>query len=317
MKILLVGPLFANSTHGAEVGIYDALKELGHEIYAWDYRSNKFLYQEGGYIDHNKNKELPITDFDFVLCPGAGLSPDIMGCNGWKSTKNSLRILWNSEPIRLGNYRGRVENNRKEFQLFFTFDESEIPIYKKIGINALPLFQAFNPKWYYPIKLSKSQRFPGALCFIGSIGPKWKHRVNLINRVGKSGFKVHVATFHNAERVNHTYNMHDAVLNLGLYCPECENPDDLKGFGLQQRIFESIGAGRICITNEIPSDTNNILENDKHILCYNKDNLEETIQKALDNKNRKLMESNILAIRDEHTYKARMESLINKICWEK
>ena len=204
----------------------------------------------------------------------------------------------------------------KTYSLYIcTFDESEIPLYKEIGINALFLPQAFNPNWYNPIRLPRSQRFPGQLCFIGSIGGKWGHRPHMIQRVANAGYAVHATTIFDAKKVNQAYNMHDGVLNLGLYCSDCGDPDDLKGFGLQQRIFESIGAGQICITNEIPKGTNELFEHGKHVLYYNRDTIEDMCGFALDKTIRTDMQKNIMQIRNQHTYKSRLEQLISQVNW--
>ena len=318
-NILLLGPLWGNAKHGAEVGVYDALVELGHNVSVWDHRVGKYR-MDGQDIPADKSTKhldifADIENIDVVLCLGPGLTPELIASPIFKATKNCLRILWNSEPIRLDNYRQKVKENKKHFSVICTFDESEIPLYKSMGISALFLPQAFNPSWYKPIKLPKSQRFPNALCFIGSVGGKWAHRQLMLQRVANCGITLHLTTLFDAEKVNQAYNMHDGVLNLGLWCEECGPGKDLKGFGLQQRIFESIGAGKICITNEIPSGTNKIFKDKKHVLYYNKNNLEEVCRLALDKKFRLSMEEEILKIRGKHTYKARLKSLIDMINW--
>jgi hypothetical protein len=319
MKMLLVGPLWGNANHGAECGIYDALLKLGHEVSVWDYRTRRYRLagaerNDLGDVDPNNPGELifgDTADAEITLVPGAGLKPEILESRLWRNTGGSIRVLWNSEPIRLGNYRGRIQDNKSHFQVFFTFDESEIPLYRDIGIEASFLPQGFNPAWYFPQKLPASQRWPNHLCFVGSVGGKWDNRVHFLNRIKAAGFHMHVATIFDATRVNQVYNAHDANLNLGLYCPESGPVENLKAFGLQQRIFETIGSGKICITNEIPYGTNKLFEHGKHVLFYNAGNLEEVLRQALDRRFRKSMEQNILSIRDQHTYKARMERLLS------
>ncbi len=319
MKILLVGPLWGNAGHGAECGIYDALVELGHEVSVWDYRKRRYRIagaerNDLGDVDPNNPGELVFedtADAEITLVPGAGLVPEILESRLWRNTAASVRVLWNSEPLRLGNYKGRVQANVPHFQVFFTFDESEIYLYREIGVEASFLPQAFNPSWYFPQKLTASQRWPGHFCFVGSVGGKWDNRFHFLNTVKKMGFQIHATTIFDATRVNQVYNAHDAVLNLGLYCSESGPPENLKAYGLQQRIFEAIGSGKICITNEIPHGTNKLFENDKHVLFYNSKNLGEMLRKALDRKKRKEMEKSILDIREAHTYKARMERLLS------
>ena len=320
MKILLVGPLWANAGHGAECGVYDALVELGHDVSVWDYR--KRIYRIAGAdrqdlhnIDPNNPGDLIFGDTlecEVTLVPGAGLQPEILESRLWRNTNGTLRVLWNSEPIRLGNYRGRVEANASHFQLVFTFDESEIPLYRDIGIEASFLPQAFNPKWYTPKKLPASQKWAEHLCFVGSIGDKWMNRVHFLNTVKQLGFKLHVVQgMFDGARVNDIYNSHDAVLNLGLYCKESGPAEDMRAFGLQQRIFESIGAGKVCVTNSVPEGTNEIFQDGEDILFYDASNLREVLLRAIDKKERKKMEANILEIRENHTYKARMERLLS------
>lgn len=308
MNILLVGPYFANGKHGAEPGIYDALIELGHNVSIWDYRKNSIKIFNGIRINGIVDSILD-DQYDIILCPGAGLPDSILESKIWKKL-DGLKVLWNSEPIRLPNYRDRIFKQKNEYNIHFTFDESEIPLYKKLGINAIWLPQAYNPNWYYPDNLAASMRFNNTLVFIGSIGGKWLHRQHLIAKVQSLGFKVNVATIFDAEKVNKAYNCHEAVLNLGLYIPEAGPPEDLKGFALQQRIFESYGARKIVITNEIPSGTNNLFIHGEDILFYNTNTLKDVIEIALNKKERKRMEDYIGQHRYKHTYRKRMERLI-------
>lgn len=323
MVILLIGPYYQNFKHGAEVGIFDALKSLGHEVAVWDYRINAYLTTEGLKIatatdlatlaDLTKNES-----WDLVLCPGAGLPPVVLESPMWAKIiqTGAMRILWNSEPIRLPEYRAKVEAQKKNFHLTCTFDESEIPLYRDMGIQAIWLPQAFNPKWYSPLMLPQGQKFEGYLVFCGSVGGKWVNRVYLLDQVRKLGFKVNVATLFDGTKVNRAYNMHDAVLNLGLYVPVESGPiEELRGFGLQQRIFESIGAGKVCITNAIPAGTNELFEDKETILYFTGSNLQEVLAYAMNKKERVRMEESINKVREQHTYKARMERLLSVIDW--
>jgi len=319
MNILLVGPYYGNAKHGAEVGIYNALKELDHNVSVWDYRVGAYLTAEGVKLqtkDDGFLSEIIKNDAcDVVLCPGAGLSDDVLSSPIWKKYKDCLKILWNSEPIRLENYKGRIEKQKKHFQMFFTFDQSEIPLYKEMGIQAIWLPQAFNPDWYKPIPMPVNQRFDGYFVFIGSIGGKWLHRDLFIKKIRSLGYNVNATTIFDAERVNKAYNMHEAVLNLGLYIAEAGAPEELLAFGLQQRIFEAIGSCKVCVTNEIDKKTNNLFTHGENILFYNNKNLGEVLELASDKNHTRKMEENIENIRDKHCYKARMETLLHIIDW--
>ena len=299
LKVCLIGPYFSNnegtiSLHAAEVGIYDGLVTLGHHVTIWDYRHKIWM----GNI---------LKEYDLILCVGPGLPKNIH--SEFKLLKG-YKVLYNSEPIRLECYKNKLLENKDLFNFFFTFDESELELYNELGIwNVAGLPQGFNPKWYRPIEnLTKSTgRLP--TCFIGSIGGKWMNREIFLNRVMRT-FHVNIDQKFDANIVNRYYNCHKLVLNLGLYCPQSGPPEDLKAFGLQQRIFEAIGAGRVVVTNEILPYTNELFQDKENILFYYKDNLEDVIRYGLNDENRYRMEENILKIRDQHTYKARMRTML-------
>lgn len=316
MHILLIGPYWNNAKHGAEVGVYNALIELGHKVSIWDYRANRYRIEQEDIPDEISSIIIEdVKNVDCVLCLGPGLPDHVIESEIFQES-GDLRVLWNSEPIRLPDYLSKMRDNKKHFSVICTFDESELPLYRdQLGINAVFLPQAFNPEWYNPLKIPRSQKFPNAFCFIGSIGGKWAHRHVLISRLSQAGFTVHVTTLFDAQKVNQAYNIHSGVLNLGLYCDECGPQVDLKSFGLQQRIFETIGAGQICITNEIPAGTNELFEHGEHVLTYNSDNLEEICRLALDKKTATHIKEKILKIRDKHTYKERMKQLLRVIDW--
>ena len=316
-NILLLGPYYKDnkpSTHNAEVGIYDALKQLGHNVAIYDIRNSCYLNFGGLKLTTtNTTFKIDTKDIDIVLAVGPGLSDEILQSELWNSLSNSVKILWSSEPIRLPEYRQKMMKQVGCFDHYFTFDESEIKEYADIGIRAKFLPQAYNPEWYEVLPISQKQKFVDHLIFIGSIGGKWSNRPILFNYIKTLGFKLNYASVFDAPKINKAYNMHEAVINLGLYIPESGNVDDFKGFGLQQRIFEAYGAGQVVITNEIPSDTNQIFENKKDILFYNKNNLKEVIEYALNRKNQKRMKEFIFNNKDEHTYKQRMCKMLNLI----
>lgn len=307
MRVLLIGPLWANKKHGAEVGIYEALQELGVDAVAYDPRERIYddpMIPQPARIE--PEDFAPPEEFDFVLCPGPGAAarmiPVLQRIKGPK-------VLWNSEPIRLQSYRDKVASQKGLWDHTFTFDESELELYAELGIHAGWLPQAFNPRWYRPLE---DEETIGDLCFVGSIGGKWAHRERLLRRLQRE-FRVSIGTLFDAEVVNRHYNCHKLVLNLGLYCSECGDQDQLRAFGLQQRIFESIGAGRVCVTNEIPAGTNELFRDGEEIVTYDSRNLEEKIECALKDEVRCRIESNLAEIRGEHTYAARMRQLIEEL----
>lgn len=311
MRILLIGPLLANAGHGAEVGIYDALNSLDHEVEAWDYRAKQFIAVNGKPHHFEGMAESTVVEYGMILAPGPGLPNPILESVFFKSIKGP-KVLWNSEPLRLQDYYNKMAAQKGVYDFVFTFDESEIFLYNKLGIDAKFLPQAYSPIFYKPLDDSVRSQARG-VAFLASVGGKWSNRNHLVQRLRDARLPVGYGRVFDAERVNEIYNKSKLVLNLGLYCPQSGPPQELRAFGLQQRIFESIGAGRVCVTNEIPQDSNQLFDHNETILTYNHNNLEEIVEFGLDDDNRSRIESAISKIRHQHTYRARMETLLSSI----
>ena len=313
MKILLIGPYFANANHGAEVGIYDALISLGHDVIVYDHR--KDLVMQGDASCPAGLIRVHQGEFDLILCPGPGLPAKVLESPFWENVKGH-KVLWNSEPIRLSAYRNKIKDQWQEFDTIFTFDDTEIGLYKEfvddsVKVKFLP--QAYNPSWYKPIHAQPKFDF----AFVGSVGGKWENRMHFLQRVEEI-CKIHgwnpvfQTGVMNAEHVNQIYNSSKVVLNVGLLhkeTPGYGDPSELKSFALQQRVFEAIGAGRVCLTNETAG--NDVLTEFDNVVFYNKDNLEWAMGYCMENW--ELLSDNIIKSRWEHSYEERMKQLIGNI----
>lgn len=308
MRILLIGPLWANAGHGAECGIFDGLKSLGHEVCAWDCRDKKYMDRFGNVVGFTGEAES--KSFDVILIPGPGLPDPILQSTAFKTLKGP-KVLWNSEPLRLPSYYRKVEAQKGIYDHTFTFDESEIFLYRRLGIEAKWLPQAFNPEWYKPIDTLRGN--PQGIAFIGSMGGKWDNRNWIVSRMRDAKLPLGYGKTYDAVRVNEIYNRSKLVLNLGLHCEQSGPPEHLRAYGLQQRIFESIGAGRVCVTNEIPQGSNDVFSHGHDILFYSGENLEEIVELGLESPHRVRMEERILEIRHLHTYEARMKHLLEEV----
>jgi hypothetical protein len=188
-------------------------------------------------------------------------------------------------------------------------------------MEAVFLPQAFNPKWYKPLNITPNK----FACFVGSVGGKWQNRAQMIQRAQAilgDNFVAGAGLF-DAVKVNEVYNNSIIVLNLGLYHEVLGAPEKLASYALQQRVFESIGAGSIPMTN-MPADLcftpqqAKLFENYKNIIYYDNDTFEATLRFYMENTD-KLGEihKNVLMIRDQHTYKARMLHLLKVLKEEK
>jgi hypothetical protein len=70
MEVVLVGPIIGNALHGAEVGIFDALVELGHHVLAIDPRVDKQMNSSGEVFPIDYEAKIHAN---IILCPGAGI----------------------------------------------------------------------------------------------------------------------------------------------------------------------------------------------------------------------------------------------------
>jgi hypothetical protein len=307
LRILLIGPYFGNKGHAAENGVYDAIRKCGHKCYVYDNRTKQILWLDGKIenIDlekHNGSTELFDT-IDLTIVCGPGFTQNMIK-SGLPKIMRGVKVLWNSEPIRLSSYRERLCLNKELFDFFFTFDKTEVPIYQQLGFkNVFFLPQGYNPKWYKPLH----QKPQHDLCFIGSIGGKWGNRIHFLQRIQETFGSLHVLKpVFDGEYVNKVYNDHKIVLNIGLWIPELGAVEELKASGYQQRIFEAYGSGRVCVTHE-EEEYPEFLIHKKNVIFYNKNNLEEMISYAL--RNWDALSKNILANPNKHTYEARIKQM--------
>jgi spore maturation protein CgeB len=133
------------------------------------------------------------------------------------------------------------------------------------------------------------------------------------------GNQLSVHTTFDANVVNTIYNEHHVVLNLGLYFSELGSPEYLSSYAFQQRVFEAIGAGTPCLTHR-PADiagTPNqqyMFKEGEHILYYDNDSFDSILRHLNANPTYlNPIRENVLKIREQHTYKARMETLIKHV----
>ena len=320
-KILLCGAPVRNKLHGAEVGVVDALRQLGHSVALLDFGAGISIRTDGGSQCNGLAEQIVSyiqDDYDFILTMGAGIPNAVYE---HKTVRNFFKqyrsILWCSEPIRIESYRSRIAAQTDIFDTYFSFDEGECAIYTAVtGKPCFFLPQAGNPEWYRPLDNRNRERL---CCFVGSISNKWCNRQYFLDRVRKvvPPTNMFIATIFDANKVNELYNKSAFVLNLGLYHPGLgSGPTYLASYGFQQRIFESLCAGSIPFTN-IPADMSQtpqqaaMFENGKTIVYYNNHDLEAVLKHYIykpDKINEMLY--HIRQIRSKHTYLARMQQLM-------
>jgi spore maturation protein CgeB len=316
MKICVVGKYFSNAGHGAECGIIYALEKLGHQVCCMDFAANKVHRSKSGLTGTPlKHVEFARERNDFMLVVGPGLPPSALEASTMRDYVNrSFSVLWNSEPIRLPQYMEKFKAQAPLFNLHCTFDEGEIPLYLSNGAKkCVFLPQAYNPAWYKPLPEVTPNK---VACFVGSIGGKWCNRESFLQRAYKVLSKdLTIQRTFNAETVNKIYNQHCFVLNLGLHHANLGPPIHLASYAFQQRIFETIGAGAIPITNR-PADLNQTPQQDamftnlEDIIYYDNESFEAILKFCISNPEKmKQIHSKVLESRSKHTYENRMDKL--------
>jgi hypothetical protein len=235
MKVLLVGPLKSNAPHGAECGIANALDKLA---YPWDYFDPRLPHTQQDIIDKAKAN----VNADLVL---------VLGCTPWNDFLETFSkyypsipiVNWNSEEIRLPEYRERVDKFGYRFKHIFHFDESALPIYKEMGLEASFMPQGYDPNRHRYIDVGPRVN---SVVFIGSVGGKHWNRQKLIYDLKAAGIPILYQHSMDPEYNSQIYSKAAACINLGLSI----NPDKpYESHGFQQRVFEAWGSSCPVITN--------------------------------------------------------------------
>lgn len=305
MKTTLVGPYYANAPHGAEIGIYNALKELGHEVQIIDNRKHLRTIEAWA---------KDIIDFqpDMVLCPGC--TPPYEFLPIVKNKINVPVVNWNAEEIRLKEYKERVTWGHILYDYIFNFDDSALPIYKELGIENvswLPL--GFDPTRHVHIPMERKP----VVVFVGSIGGKHHNREALINFLLAHNVNIRVFTTMDTNKINNIYSGAAMTINLGLYVGDSGRPDDFRSYGYQQRIFEAMGSNLVSLTPEPigypQTNSHPYLFDGESIIFYNKNNLIEQIEWYLDQGRYNWCAQNVERLKHKHTYKSRIEQMIKEL----
>jgi spore maturation protein CgeB len=244
---------------------YDVLASTGYRddgcpLYInWNLR--KLLNGDTQVEDHNRNVVHlspcnPTHDFGtFDLHILVDYGEDALGLPlDWKLP--SPNAYWVSDA-HLG-YEYRLER-AKQFDHVFVAQKSFIERFVKDGIDRdkihyLP--HAFEPDAYKPLSIIDKWDW----CFVGY--PNSVHRIELLDRFIKEfpnyylGWRLAgVQGYNEIHDVNEKYNMSKIVIN------DAVNQD------LNMRVFETLGAGRLLITQDIPELRENFTHG-KHLLTY-------------------------------------------------
>lgn len=305
-KVTLVGPYYANAPHGAEIGIYNGIVNSGWGCQIIDPRRdyNKDPDDVAGVILSYKP--------DFILVPGC--TPNYEFLLRLKVSSRHIPIInWNAEEIRLPEYEEKVKANHHLYDKIFHFDQSALDIYRSWGINNvnyLPL--GFDPARHTSYGNGPHERKPEVV-FIASLGGKHYNRVLLLGFLKAAGIDIKHYSSYEPNENSRIYSK--AAFSLNLTLDSGKFPvDSFKGFGLQQRIFESWGSDVPVITN-YPEGYENLEDdfiiNGANVLFYNKGDIVDLIKWHLARPDIYQRMSELTArLKHHHTYKKRFQDML-------
>jgi len=361
MKILIVGPKFHNFNEMISRGF----NKYGHEtdILAWPdpqlsyfgklkiatYKTMKAL---GISKEHNlekirnDDKKLKSTFIQFnkrLIHTVSKTQPDILlvlkgnrifleTLRKIKSLSNTILVLWAYDSaLKFQN----VLKGGKYYDLFYTFEPTDIPVLQsKYKINAKFLPMAYDPSIYHKLSNNKKQEID--ISFVGSLRPKYYHRIELLDEI-ISRYKDrrieiwgpawtvflpsslheylikrrHLAkVIHNMtippEIVNEIYNNSKICLNI--------HHKQSKA-GLNPRTFEILGAGCFELV-DYKEYLEKLFRVGKEIECYKtKKELIEKLDYYLENdkEREKIAKKGHKAVQNSHTYVHRVKIMIEDV----
>lgn len=276
--------LSANSSnpYGMESFVKKAFEKIGYTVICTDYR-----------IMSKELVELRIKfiqDCDFLLCiKGERVLPEaVYLCK-------IPTILWLQDSVQVNKEAQFIlQTKAKWFDLVYTFDNSEIPIYKNYGIDALWLPLAADPDMHcQSIKHNSTLD----ISFIGALYP---NRIKLMEYILQ---KYSVYYGHTMDHFAELVSSSKINLNLGILPT-----------GNQQRIFEILNMGGFLLTNNIPDD-NKLFTNQQHLVYYDPSNLLDLIDFYLKNEKERKRVAKLgrIEVLNKHLYEHRVRKIIDDL----
>ena len=256
--------------------------KLGYEVI-------EIKFDKMSYADVEKTLYLN-NDADYIFTYGRGCFPALFFI-----LKHIYipKIIWMPSIITDSpNAMDIVRNYLSCYDIVYTTLPTEITLYKKLGINAKPLFSAIHEDFYKSLDIEKDIE----IGFFGRM--HYNSRKKLVDFVSE---KYNIYSEFSETKYIELINRTKINLNVGYF-----------DFGLPNRVFDTLGCGGFLLTQKYINE-DNILEDGKHLVYFTYSDIYDKIKYYLDypEERKKIAKQGQDEVLKKHTYKNRIE-IINK-----
>lgn len=273
----------SKNTFGLEYFISKAFKELGWDVIETDYRviSKEEVSTRIRYI----------TDAEFLLCvKGERVCPeDIFTCR-------IPTILWMQDSIQTNQEANFVIQTKAPlFDIVYSFDDYELPFYKKYNKNSYFLPLAADVDTHKKVDVKK-------MIDVGFVGNLNNNRINMINHLLDKGIPVQYS--YSMDKYAEIVSKTKINFNIGI-----------TPYGNQQRIFEILAMGGFLLTNKLQGGTE-LFKNKEHLVYY--ENLDHLVELCYyysehEDEMNKIAKRGYEEVLKSHTYIHRIKEIIDNI----
>lgn len=180
------------------------------------------------------------------------------------------------------------------YDTVYTCLPTEIPLYKKLGTNAKPLFAAIDETIFKSMNIKKEI----SLGFLGRI--HYESRKKLLNHIIQR-YKVYTG-YSETEYVD-LINKTEINLNVGFF-----------DFGLPNRVFDVLACGGFLLSHKYEG-VDNILEDGKHLSYFTYDDIYDKIEYWMNNTEERMQigEQGRQEVLAKHCYKHRIKTILEDL----
>lgn len=180
------------------------------------------------------------------------------------------------------------------YDTVYTCLPTEIPLYKKLGVDAKPLFAAVDETIFKPSNVKKDI----SLGFLGRT--HYESRKKLLNHIIQR-YKVYTG-YSETEYID-LINRTEINLNCGFF-----------DFGLPNRIFDVLSCGGFLLSYKYEG-VDNIFEDGQNIAYFTYENIYDKIEYYMNNpeERKRIGENGRQEVISKHTYKHRIKKIIDDL----
>ena len=180
------------------------------------------------------------------------------------------------------------------YDTVYTCLPTEIPLYKKLGVIAKPLFAAVDEDIFKPLNLKKDI----SIGFLGRI--HYESRKKLLTHIIQ---RYKVFTGYSETEYVDLINRTEINLNVGFF-----------NFGLPNRVFDVLACGGFLLSHKYIG-VDNIFEDGKHLSYFTYDDLYDKIEYYMNNPDErvKIGEQGRQEVLAKHTYKHRIKTILEDL----